>query len=249
MAYRNKEATEAEAKRLGIDVSGMSWPEMQRAVKTGLELERLSKQQFNPNTGPSVDTDGDKPPINRKLNKPDKLRNDYRNYRFKRKTLAPELRPDANRIIRYDEDLGEGLEVEEKSFMGLEGKGAINYTMNRDYATSTYKVKGRTGRHVIAEASLPKENAGRSFDPTYDWFEVVEFMGRRGYRMSQFKAALDQAGYLQDYLDQLRDEPNAFYLTGILCVSIPVAHKIMREVEERVRWENEHGGRHQSWRR
>lgn len=241
MAYRNKADTEAEAKRLGIDVEGMSWPEMQKVVKTALEKERLG---MNPDVGNGADKDGDKARI-----RP----NDYRNFKFKRKTLAPELRPDANRIIRYDEDLGEGLEIEERSFMGLEGKGAISYTMNRDYATSTYKVKGRSGRRVTAEASIPKENAGRSFDPDKDgrddWFEVVEFMGRRGYRMKDFKAALEQTGYLQDYLDQLKDEPNAFYLTGILCVSIPVAHKIMRDVEERVIWEREHGGRNRAWRR
>ena len=140
MAYRNKEATLAEAARLGIDVSGLGWPEMQKVVKEALERERLG---MNPDVGKAVDTDGDKPVMNHKpAMEPAKMKSkknpyDASNYRFKKKVLAPELRPDANRIIRYEEDLGEGVEVEESSFMGYEGKGAIQYTMNRDYATST----------------------------------------------------------------------------------------------------------------
>lgn len=221
MAYRNKEATIAEAERLGIDVSNMSWPEMQKVVKEALERERLgapkttAKQKVNPL--------------------------DASNYTFEPTLLSPELFPDANRIIRYDEELGDELEIEEKSFMGMEGKGQINYSMSRDYATGTYKVKGRTGRKVKAEASLPKENAGRTFDANKDWFEVVSFQGRRGYRFSQFKSAIMKTGYYEDYKKDLCREPNVFYLTGILCVSIPYAHHIMQEIEERAKFDRENG--------
>ena len=34
MAYRNKEDCLKEAERLGLDVSGMSWSELQKAGKT-----------------------------------------------------------------------------------------------------------------------------------------------------------------------------------------------------------------------
>ena len=48
MAYRNREMTEAEAKRLGIDISGMSWPEMQKAVKEGLLREQVGEPKPKP---------------------------------------------------------------------------------------------------------------------------------------------------------------------------------------------------------
>lgn len=226
MAYRNKEATLAEAERLGIDVSNMSWPEMQKEVKAALERERYN---VNPDRGKSVDTDGDiAKPMKRKII-------------FEPVTLAPELFPDHHRIIRYEEELGDELDVEEKTFMGMEGKGQISYTTSRDFATGTYKVKGKTGRRVKGEASIPKENAGRNIDPNRDWFEVISFQGRKGYRFKPFKQALMKTGYYEDYRQMLSKEPNTFYLTGILCVSIPIAHHIMREVEDRAKYDREHG--------
>lgn len=232
----------AEAKRLGVDISGLSWPEMQKVVKEALERERLG---VNPDRGNTVDTDGDPVPKKRKRKKIDPL--DASNYKFEETVLAPELFPDANRIIRYEEELGDEVEIEEKSFMGMEGQGRINYGMSRDYATGTYRIKGKTGRKVKAEASIPKENAGRTFDANKDWFEVVEFQGRRGYRFSQFKAALRKTGYYEDYKKELCKEPNVFYLTGILCVSIPVAHHIMGEIEERAKFDNKKRGGRSKW--
>lgn len=242
MAYRNKEATIAEAERLGIDVSNMSWPEMQKVVKEALERERLGMADM-----------GKPHPVAKAVE--EKKRNvkkrnpfDASNYRFEKTQLAPELFPDANRIIRYEEELGDELDIEEKTFMGMEGKDIINYSMHRDYATGTFKVKGKTGRRVKGEASIPKENAGRSFDANRDWFEVVEFQGRRGYRYSQFKSALMKTGYFEDYRKDLCKEPNVFYLTGILCVSIPYAHHIMEEIEARAKFDRENArGRFNKW--
>lgn len=220
MAYRNKEETLKEAERLGVDVEGDDWPTMQRKVKDALEMERLSNRKADAPAKPMRTDPALKPYIGKYV------------------YISPELRPDANRIIRYEEEIGDDLEIEEKTYTA----GRVSdreFTTSRDYTTGTFRVKGKTGRKVVAEASIPKENAQITFRPGIDWFPVVSFNGRSGYlykhhRFPNFQKALMETGYYEDYKDQLADEPNVFYLTGLLCVEPRVAHRIMREVEERV---------------
>lgn len=234
MAYRSKEDTINEARRLGIDVSGMSWPEMQKVVGQALKREELGE-------------------ISKTVKTPNSIRPEIKAldaYRDKTILIAPELAPDANRIIRYEEEIGDDLDIEEKSFMGREG-GGIEYTAGRDYTTGTYKVKGKTGRKVKAECSIPKENAQIIFRPGIDMFPVVTFRGTSGYllthhRLPNFKAALKQSGFYEDYKSMLKDPPNVFYLTGLLCVDPHVAHNIMNDIERRVA-DIRNGGRGETW--
>lgn len=234
MAYRSKEDTINEARRLGIDVSGMSWPEMQKVVGQALKREELGDMGKSGKVAKAV-----RPEV-RALEP----------YLDKTIMIAPELAPDANRIIRYEEEIGDDLEIEEKSFMGYEG-GGIEYTAGRDYTTGTYRVKGKTGRKVKAECSIPKENAQIIFRPGIDMFPVVTFRGTSGYlmthhRLPNFKAALLQSGYYEDYKGMLKDPPNVFYLTGLLCVDPHVAHNIMKDIERRVA-DVRNGGRGEKW--
>lgn len=234
MAYRSKEDTINEARRLGIDVSGMSWPEMQKVVGQALKREELGE-------------------ISKTVKTPNSIRPEIKAldaYRDKTILIAPELAPDANRIIRYEEEIGDDLDIEEKSFMGREG-GGIEYTAGRDYTTGTYKVKGKTGRKVKAECSIPKENAQIIFRPGIDMFPVVTFRGTSGYllthhRLPNFKAVLKQSGFYEDYKSMLKDPPNVFYLTGLLCVDPHVAHNIMNDIERRVA-DIRNGGRGETW--
>lgn len=234
MAYRSKEDTINEARRLGIDVSGMSWPEMQKIVGQALKREELGE-------------------ISKTVKTPNSIRPEIKAldaYRDKTILIAPELAPDANRIIRYEEEIGDDLDIEEKSFMGREG-GGIEYTAGRDYTTGTYKVKGKTGRKVKAECSIPKENAQIIFRPGIDMFPVVTFRGTSGYllthhRLPNFKAVLKQSGFYEDYKSMLKDPPNVFYLTGLLCVDPHVAHNIMNDIERRVA-DIRNGGRGETW--
>lgn len=219
MAYRNKADTQAEADRLGIDISGMTWAEQQKAVKVGLERERLAAIDA------AVTSTEKKPKAKPKY----KLAKDYR---FRRKLIAPELKPDKDRIIRYTEELGDDLDIEEKSFMGMEGKGGIPFTATRDYTTSTYYIKGKTGRKVIAESSIPKKETGRSFNPDTDWFEVCSYMDKTGYRFSQVKQAIQAAGLWEAVKDEFQGAPNVFYCGNILCCSIPHTHRVLQRVEK-----------------
>lgn len=216
MAYRNKQETIKEAERLGIDVSGMDWPTMQKTVKTALQREELGFASAG-DKAPKATVDKLKPYLDKTIR------------------IAPEMHPDANRIIRYQEKLGDDLDIEEKHF---QAGGSTEYVAGRDYTTGTFHVKGKTGRQVIAESSLPKENAQIVFRPGIDWFPVVTFGGRSGYlythqRFPNFKQVLMSSGYYEDYKDKLKDEPNVFYLTGLLCVDPSVAHGIMQDIELR----------------
>lgn len=220
MAYRSKEDTIREANRLGIDISGMSWPEMQKVVGQALKREELDE-------------------TSNRAKKDTHVNENIKPYIGKTILMAPEMKADANRIIRSKITLGDDINIEEKSFMGMEGKGGIQYGAERDYATGTYWVKGKTGRKVEGEESLPKENARIIFRPGIDYFPVVTFRGRNGYllthqRLPNFKAVLMESGFYEDYKDKLQDEPNVFYLTGLLCVEPSIAHAIMRDIERRV---------------
>ena len=223
MAYRTKEDVMREAERLGIDVEGLDWPTMQKVVGDALKKEKLGVIE----EARKVD-DGLKP------------------YLDKTVIIAPEMRPDANRVIRYEEEIGDDLEIEEKRFSA----GSVDngeYSASRDYATGTFRVKGKTGRKVKAECSLPKENAQIIFRPGIDDFPVVTFMNRSGYlfthhRLPNFKQALKESGWYEEYKSQLKDEPNVFYLTGLLCVDPGVAHRIMREIERKERVKRRENG-------
>jgi hypothetical protein len=230
MAYRSKAETIAEAKRLGIDIEGMDWPTMQKVVSTALKKEALE----------------DKAPMEIdeiKIGKKDfeeMQRRMMEPYLGKTVRISPEMRPDANRIIRYFEELDDEIEVEEKTFSAGDKSNDNLYNMHRDYTTGTYIVKGKTGRKVVAESSLPKENAQMIFRPAQDMFPVVTFQGRTGYlykhhRFPNFQRALIESGYYEDYKDRLKEEPNVFYLTGLLCVDVSVAHAIMNDIERRER--------------
>ena len=227
MGYRSKEETMAHAERLGIDISDMDWPTMQRVVADALKKEEAGEIVAS-----------DKRPEVEAL-KP---------YMDKTILIAPELYPDQNRVVRYEEEIGDDYDIEEKSFLD---DGSIQYVAGRDYVTGTFRVKGKTGRKVKAECSIPKENAQIIFRPGIDMFPVVTFKGQSGYllthqRFPNFKNVLVKSGFYEDYKNMLKDPPNVFYLTGLLCVDPNVAHSIMRDIERRVK-DMRRGGKGEQW--
>jgi len=226
MAYRNKDDVIREAERLGVDIDGLDWQEMQKVVSDAIKREKLGMDEPAP--------------------KKQKVRKKKRNQHIDEKLdpyigktvyISPEMRPDANRIIRYEEEIGDDLEIEEKTFMAGNTPDS-EFSKVRDYATGTFRIKGKTGRKVKAECSLPKENAQIVFRPGIDAFPVVTFSHRSGYlythhRLPNFKEALKRSGYFEEYRDKLKGEPNIFYLTGLLCIDPGIAQQIMDEVERK----------------
>lgn len=250
MGYRNKDECLAEAKRLGIDVDGLSWPELQAAVSKALKLESLGLS----------DNKAVQPVIEQAQMSPEQIqaRREFdamRPYVGKTILLSPELSSERYRLIKYDEVLGNEIEVEERSFdidpntdmVFDKSGGKIDYgnvvDQYHDYTTGTYRIKNRSERKVVAMSSVPKENAGMIFRPGIDYATVVTWNGRSGYlwkhwRYPNVQALLKAAGdkYYQKYRGRFKDEPNVWYAAGKMLVCDPyLVHQTLKDIEDDVR--------------
>lgn len=245
MAYRNKEACIQEAERLGIDVSGMSWPDMQKTVSDALKREQL-------NMPPAIKIEGPAPTstVTKQGKHEDDLMKDYFG---KTILLSPELDSERYRLVKYDEVLGDDFDVEERKFdmdrntdqvFDMSG-GEVDYgnviDQYHDYTTGTYRLKARKDRKVVALSSVPKENSGMFFRPGIDYATVVTWKGRAGYlwkhwRYPNVRALLIESGYYQDYKHLFKDEPNVWYAAGkqLVC-DVHLVHKVFKEIEQRAK--------------
>ena len=258
MAYRNKEDCLREAERLGIDTTDLSWAELQKKVSAALKLEELEQK----NTYAVAELDKmnkEKPTM--AVNESKAARqlkaeaNMLKPYLGKTIMLAPELSPERYRLVKYDEDLGSEIEVEDRRFdidpntgqvYDISG-GKVDYDNivdeYHDYTTGTYRIKNRSDRRVVAMSSVPKENAGMFFRPGYDYATVVTWNGRAGYLWKHWRypnvvALLKAAGdkYYQKYKGRFKDEPNVWYAAGKMLVCDPhLVHQTLKDIEEDVR--------------
>lgn len=246
MAYRNKEDCLNEAKRLGIDVSSMDWPALQKAVSDALKLEKMGMQIYmdNVDTGTPVESE--------KINnvKP-RVEDPLIPYLDKTILMSPELLPERYRLVKYDEDLGPELDVVERTFdinretdqvydvSGGEVPHENQIDTYHDYTTGTYRIKERSERRVKGMASVPKENPMLSFRPGIDWATVVTFKGKSGYlwkhwRYPNVSALLKAAGdeYYQKYRKVFKDQPNVWYACGHLVCDPYLVHRVLKEIED-----------------
>ena len=82
------------------------------------------------------------------------------------------------------------------------------------------------------------QNAQITIRPGVDAFPVVKFKDKRGYiykhpKMHAFKDMLVDLEVYDDYRNTLARHGVLFYLTGLECIDIGVAHSIMRDIEKR----------------
>ena len=233
MGYRNKEECLAIADKLGIDIAGMTWPQLQKAVAAALAKQEIDETMAKV----EMVVDAKKEPANNSIN--EKAKKLYAELKGQKLTLAPELSPDASRAIHYDEELGDDLIVEEKYF---DIRNLDPVVGQRNMSTGTYVLKGKTGRKVVAESALPKENPGLSFTFGVDLAPVVEWNNTRGYRWRDIKALLEASGYYHEYKNQFK-QPYVWYAAGILVVDIGLTEHVFREIEETERMRKERGYR------
>ena len=240
MAYRNKEDCLKEAERLGLDVTGMSWSELQKAVSDALKREELGvldKPTTPAKIVEEVRTKAEADPLFPYLDK--------------MILISPELLPERYRLVKYDEDLGPEMEVVERTFdinretdQVYDVSGGVVPHENQidtyhDYTTGTYRIKERSERRVKGMASVPKENPMLSFRPGVDWATVVTFKGKSGYlwkhwRYPNVSALLKAAGdeYYQKYRKVFKDQPNVWYACGHLVCDPYLVHRVLKEIEE-----------------
>lgn len=239
--YRNKDACLAEAERLGIQgAADMSWPELQKAVSDGLKLEEL---------GVKTDADGDEV-VEEPAKQIDPEAEKLKPYIDKTILISPELSPERYRLLKYDEDLGQDIEVEERRFdmnrstdevFDISGDLGERHSIDQyhDYLTGTYRLKRRSDRRVTAMSSVPKENSGMLFRPGIDLVPVVTWKGRAGYLwqhmfLPNVKQLLMESGHYSEYRDKFIGEPNVWYAAGKQLVCDPhLVHRVFQEIEEK----------------
>ena len=260
MAFLNKAESLKLAKELGIEnAEELPWSELQSAIAA--EQKRLDDALPSQ---PKIDIDVEKN-VNENTeklreylrthmdNSPVNLNNDpMRAYYGKQVMVAPELTPERYRLVKYDEELGNELDLEERQFdmdnsdhVFDKSGGEVNFS-NRagktneaylDYTTGTYRIKGKGERKVVAMSSVPKENYGLGITAGVDLFPVVTWQGKAGYlwthpHYSNVKNALMDSGYYHEYKDQFKREPNIWYVAGkTLACDIGLVNHIFSEIE------------------
>lgn len=243
MGYRNKEECLKQAERLGLDITGMSWQELQQAVKLALLKEALGVDVAE------ISKDVDAGEEDEELQEPENGKPDFekrlklvanemvQELKGQKITLAPELYPDYTRAIHYDEEIGDDIQVEEKYYDIRNLEQALG---GGNMASGTYILKGRTGRKVVAESALPKENPGLDFTFGKDYVNRVSFNGKTGYRWTYVKKLLLDSGYYHQFKDRFR-QPYIWYAAGVLVVDIGLTHAVFREIEDIERTKKERG--------
>lgn len=257
----DKETLEAEAERLQLDLTGLKWPQKQKAV---LDAQRLEKEGKPVSSSmqeklSKADTDGDfvdefdlnsmservlehykeKNLKSKKQQDPVHVHVDVPNdpmskMRGKEVMICPEMASTANQLFGYEEELDDELIVEE-----VRHDIDAAYRAGRDIVTGTYTVKERTGRKVIAHTALPKQGCGIYFRPDRDRVPVVVSKGRKGYlwthhRLPNIKQLLIESGYYEDYRNRFKDEPYIWHASGkLLCCDIQLAESVLRDIERR----------------
>ena len=246
MAFLNKEESLKLADKLSIvGYQDMSWSELQRAISD-------AQKKNNPPEIP-VESVGD--PAETKsgvpLYRPKHQQSLTDAYKGRQIFISPELAPERYRLLKYEEDLGEDINIVERHFemnmatdevYDISGD-KISYDgqvdASHDYATGTYKVLGKSNKHVMAMSSVPKENYGSGMTIGVDYVPVVTWQGKAGYLWTHqtypnVKALLQESGYYHEYKDLFTREPNIWYVAGkTLACDIGLVHKIFREIEEK----------------
>jgi hypothetical protein len=254
MAFLSKAESLELAKELGIEnAEKLPWAELQSLI-----AERKKANDSNKDNDEAevyqikVEEIGDptESKTGAKLEKP-KKKTLTGQYYGKDVMISPELPPERYRLLKYDEELGNDIEVEERSFhmdpdtdrvYDISG-GEMDYRNKvdsyHDYTTGTYRLKSRSNRKVTAMSSVPKENYGSGMKVGVDYVPVVTWNGRAGYLWTHptfpnVKALLQESGYYHEYKDRFTSEPNIWYAAGkTLVCDIGLVNSIFKEIENR----------------
>lgn len=220
--FMKKEDLLLEAERLHVNLEGLTWPQMQKAVLAA----KTSNGENIHYTDKSVEERKEKREVANSSKLPDI------NY-----IISVEVAPTKTQLLKYDEELDEDLITEE---VRLSPHDAGN-----NYTTQTYKVRG-TGRKVIAQSTAPKENCGIEYNPARDFVPRTIWKGQVGYIYSHptlpcIKSLLIESGYYEDYRKEITN-PKANYLwyagSKILTIDINKTHQIFRDIEKKAKRAN-----------
>lgn len=236
--FMKKDVLLEEAERLGVldQLEGLSWPQQQKLV---IEAKSAAGEKLNQDMVGRKHKPKPQEPV---LVKPSEIARDagrvrrVEDYFGKTVVLGAEIAPTNIQLCKYDEDLGEEPMVADSNLKDDWDMGKpLAIETNKSYVTGTHYVAGKTGRRVMGQATLPKENAEITFRPERDLVPVVRFGNQRGYlfthhRLPNIKALLKQCGCYEKYRERFSEPPAVFYLTGLLCCDISTTHYVFDEI-------------------
>lgn len=255
--FMDKETLYSEADRLGVDLTGLKWPQMQKAV---IDAQNAEVGE----TGPKPSADDAKDTAEYMREEMARLRrqladaqsaqpqepvvfdlgrnvepNTIEDYEGKVVLISPGQKETPNQRVKYDETLGYDRPVKEvhldvgknSPFLGDQGTSDLR-------KDATYQLGKRTGKKVVATSTMPKIGAMLTFDPRKDMVAVATYNGHRGYlwshhRLPNIKGLLKEAGVYEDYRDRFKNK--LFYVGMQLCCDISYANSILSEVSRKAR--------------
>lgn len=226
MAFISKEELTSEAKRLGINLDDYeSWSDKQKAVFAAQTAEQ--SQNIEPKKSKTKTS-------NAKQKATENLKKNFKDGKVR---ISNEIMAMKYQVCKYDEEVGPDVEIEEVSA----NPDMIKIKDGNGVASSTYSIKRKSGKRVIAQSTLPTENVGLTFDSARDLVPVAEYGGRRGYLWTHpiyagIKDLLIESGYYEKYkerFDGVRYPSNIWYAgTKFVVCSIPLVHYIFTEIED-----------------
>lgn len=231
MAFLSKEELEKESKRLGIDLTGLTYQQQQGVMIAALKADGTSK-----------------PPVNKGVRGKAKIiRKDEPNidmYKGKTIIVSPELAMTRIQPFGFEEELGEEVAIDEyvydKMLQRL-SSGGFNTTDDKPQITHGVVSLGGIGKKTVATTGLPKWNAELTFDIDHDWVFKAKFQHSEGYlwthsNLPNVKGLLEQCGELYNWIEEF--DRRKFYVgTSLLCVPIDytnfVFSKIMKDKHQK----------------
>lgn len=261
MPYMSKAKLAAEAERLGLDLTGLDYQAQNKLVNAALNSEGVTSEEvaaimdeevsggWSPSWSPTAAVPSTPQPVAQAApqaqapehpavpvqqdSKPEVAARKY----IKRTIISPEMAQTPIQLLKYDEDLGDDIEVEERTF---NINDVASLKMKREYTSGTYVVRGANGKRVVAQSTLPKENAGIVMDPsTPIAVPLVKWNGTVGYlwthsSLPNVKELLQASGYYERYRKTFSaDNPqNLWYAASqVLVADMNTVHYVFREIE------------------
>lgn len=250
MAFISKELLLSEAEKRGIDLTGLSWHEQQKVVQEAMKADEpvnekpklIGKEIENQYIDEIAELKAEIARLKAETGEPEASKDEAAkeiDLPKQRIILAPQIQPTNIQLIKYDEELGQDIDVEEVYYDVSEH---ARVATAKDMSTGTYRIKGTKNRKVIAQSTIPKQNAGVDFKWWEDDFVVITdpSTGKKGYPWTHqsyhnVKQLLMDTGYYFEYKDLFKaalHPENVWYSAGkMLVCDINMVRNVMHEIE------------------
>lgn len=251
MAFLNKRQVEEYAEEHGLDLSGMSWQQKQKAINDHMKSMPEKDSGVSDAVG-----DDDIEELKRRLAEAEEKAKavpqvpvifekgraeveptieDYENAVL---IASPEQRPTAFQRRKWYENMGTNKETKEISLdIGANSPFHGNEGGTRE---ATYEVRD-TGQVIQSESTMPKYSCLLTYRPTKDLCAIAEYGGHKGYlwthhRLPNIADMLRQMNAYEEYKHFWNDQAGRkFYLGGLLCCDISFTNSMIERIKREMR--------------